>query len=143
MFSSSRWIAGVVGLTVALSSAIADKSLTAQATAQDTTRKKSTFPMNIPMGKKGQKRKAPSKSAKAKTSVAGNKTSKPATKSVSHGGGTQKRVPARTTRPMAMPMVAAPHQPAAKPGQMQMHDTSAARADSVRQPMSGMKMPPA
>jgi hypothetical protein len=48
MFSSSRSIATVFGLALALSFAVAEKPLEAQATPQDTTHK--GMPMNMPMG---------------------------------------------------------------------------------------------
>ncbi len=126
MFSSSHWIASVFGLALALSLAIADKSLTAQATAQDTSHKKGTMPMNMPMGNKTQKKKTTSKSAKAKTPAAGKKTAKAATKSVAPGGA-KKTARTRTTQPMAMPM-----------GGMKMPAT-AAKVDSMKMP--GMQAP--
>jgi hypothetical protein len=144
MFSFSRCIASVFGLALALSLAIADKPLTAQTTAQDTSHKKGTMPMNMPMGNKTQKKKTTSKSAKAKTPVAGKKTAKAATKSVAPGRAAKKTARTRTTQPMTMPMGAEPHHALpTKAGQMQMRDTSAMHADSARHEMGGMKMPPA
>ena len=142
MFSSSRWITSVFGLTLAASLAIAEKPLAAQTAAQDTSHKKSTMPMNMPMGNKTQK-KAASKSAKAKKPAGGKKTAKEATKSVAPGGAAKKPARTRIAQPMTMPMGAEPHHAPAKAGQMRMDDTAGAtHADSAHE-MGGMKMEPA
>ncbi len=144
MFSSPRWITSVFGVTLAVSLAIAEKPLAAQTTAQDTSHKKGTMPMNMPMGNKTQKKKAASKSAKAKKPARVKKTAKAATKSVAPGGAAKKPARNRITQPMTMPMGAEPHHPPAKAGQMQMHDTTGAtHADSAHHEMGGMKMQPA
>ena len=85
MFSSPRWITSVFGLTLAASLAIAEKPLAAQTAAQDTSHKKGTMPMNMPMGNKTQKKKAASKSAKTKKPARGKETAKPTTKSKARG----------------------------------------------------------
>ncbi|MDQ6770991.1 MAG: hypothetical protein M3Z54_13495 [Gemmatimonadota bacterium] len=119
MFSSSRWIAGGCCLALVLSFAIANEPLRAQASAQDTVHKKGAtpMPMNMPMGKKVQKKKTTPKTAATKKP--GGKKAKPVRKS------------------------AAPHTPT-KMKQMQMADsTHAMRGDSAHTKMSGMKMQPA
>ena len=142
MFSSSRWITSVFGLTLAASLAIAEKPLAAQTAAQDTSHKKSTMPMNMPMGNKTQKKKAASKSAKAKKLARGKETTKATTKSKAPGGAAKKPARTRIAQPMTMPMGAEPHHPA-KAGQMRMDDTTGAtHADSAHE-MGGMKMRPA
>src|SRR5205814_5402887 len=129
MFSSSRWITSVFGLTLAASLAIAEKQLAAQTAAQDTSHKKST----MPMGNKTQK-KAASKSAKAKKPAGGKKTAKEATKSVAPGGAAKKPARTRIAQPMTMPMGAEPHHAPAKAGQMRMDDTAGAtHADSAHE----------
>ncbi len=132
MFSSLRWIASVFGLALALSFAIADKPLTAQATAQDTSHKKGTMPMNMPMGNKTQKKKATSKSTKAKRSAAGKKTAKAAT--------------AVKAGQMQMHDTSTMHADSAhhEMGRMKM-PPAAAKVDSMKMPgmpgMPGMQMP--
>jgi hypothetical protein len=146
MFSSSRWVANAFGLALALSFAIAEKPLTAQATAQDTSHKKSTMPMNMPMGDKTQKKKATAKSAKAKKTAVGKKTAKTAKKSVTARGAAKKQVRPPATRSMAMPMAmpgdAEPRHAPGKTGQMR-DTTRAMQADSAHHEMGGMKMQPA
>lgn len=146
MFSSSRWIASGFGLALALSFAIAEEPLAAQATAQDTAHKKGTMqmPMNMPTGKKTQKKKTTPKTTKAKKPVAGKTTVKTGKKSAPVGTTAKKQVGAPKSQPMAMPMGAEPHHAPAKAGQMQMPDTTRAiRTDSAHHEMSGMKMQPA
>jgi len=78
MFSSSRWIASGFGLALALSFAIAEEPLAAQATAQDTAQTKGAtqMPMNMPMGKKTQKKKTTPKTTKSRKASASKHTAK-------------------------------------------------------------------
>jgi hypothetical protein len=123
MFSSSRLVASGFGLALALSFAIAEKPLAAQATAQDTSHKKGTMkmPMNMPMGKKPQKKKATSKTTNAKKPTAGKSTAKTVKASSPVGSAAKKQVPSRKVQPMTMQM----------------------GADSAHHEMGGMKMQPA
>jgi hypothetical protein len=139
MFLSSHWIAGGCILALALSSAIPDASLTAQAT-QDTAHKTGTMqmPMNIPMGKKPQKKTStPKSSAAIKTSGTGNTTktgkrSPPANTS-------KRRVGTVKSRPMTMSTRAESHRaPAA--GKMQMSDTTRKMQADSAHPTGGMNM---
>jgi hypothetical protein len=147
MFSSSRWIVGGCGLALALSFAIAEEPLTAQSATQDTTHKKGTMqmPMNMPMGKKPQKKKATSKTIKAKKPSAGKSTVKTTAKrSTSANKADKKQAEPRMMEPMAMPMGAAEHRAPAKAGVMQMPDSARAmHADSAHHEMAGMRMQPA
>jgi hypothetical protein len=140
MFSLSRSIASGFALALSLSFAIAEEPLAAQAAAQDTAHKKGTtqMPMNMPMGKKSQKKKAASKTPVAKKHGVAKKASKRPTPTGTAAG---KHVAPVKTQPMAMPMgVELPHAPA-KAGQMQIGDsTHAMHADSVHHEMGGMKM---
>jgi hypothetical protein len=94
MFLSPRSIAGGFGLAFALSVGIADKPLSAQAVTQDTAHKKGTIqvPMNMPMGKKTQKKPTTSKTAKPKNLPASKTTPKSAKKSTPAATTTRKRV---------------------------------------------------
>src|SRR6266550_3080191 len=142
MFSSSRSIARVFGLALALSVAITEKPLSAQAATQDTSHKKGTMqmPMNRPMGKKPQKKKTTSGTTRAKKPAAGKTTAKTGKKSTSVG--TAKKRVAPTSMPM--PMGAEPHHAPAKAERMPMADTARAmHGDSAHQEMGGMKMQPA
>jgi hypothetical protein len=121
MFSSSRSIASGFALALALSFAIAEKPLVAQATPQDTTHKEMKMPMNMPMGKKPQKKKTTTKPATTKKSAAGKSTGRTVKKSATVRTAAKKQAPSRKVQPMAMPM----------------------SADSARHEMGGMKMPPA
>src|SRR6266566_7021 len=135
MFSSSRWIASGCGLALALSFTIAEEPLAAQGTAQDTAHKKETMqmPMNMPMGKKAQKRKAGT--AKSKKTAVGKKTRKASSKPAAG------RPAAKT---MAMPKEAPPHHAPIEAGQMQMGDSSRAmHVDSAHRDMGAMRMQPA
>ena len=120
MFSSSRLIASGFGLALALSFAIAEKPLAAQATPQDTAHKGTKMPVNMPMGKKPQKKKTTAKPATTKKSAAGKSKAKTVKKSAPVGAA-RKQVPSRKEQPMAMPM----------------------GADSAHREMGGMKMQPA
>lgn len=127
MSSSPRLIASGFGLALTLSFAIAEQPLAAQGTAQDTTHKGMQMPMNMPMGKKTQKKKPAAKTTKAKKPSTGKSTAKTSTK-VSAAG--KKQVPAQKARPMAMPM-----------GEMKMQPAHT-KADSMKMPgMPGMEMP--
>jgi len=120
MFSSSRLIASGFGLALALSFAIAEKPLAAQATPQDTAHKGTKMPVNMPMGKKPQKKKTTAKPATTKKSAAGKSKAKTVKESAPVGAA-RKQVPSRKEQPMAMPM----------------------GADSAHREMGGMKMQPA
>jgi len=135
MFSSSRMIATAFGLALALSFAIAEEPLAAQATPQDTAHKGMQMPKNMPMGKKTQKKKPAPKTTKAKKPAAGKGTAKTGKKSAPVSAAAKKQVTPRRSQPMAMPMGAEPHHAPAKAGQMQMPDTT-------KMPeMPGMEMP--
>jgi hypothetical protein len=128
MFSSSRWIASGCSMALVLSFAIAEKPLAAQLATQDTAHKKGTvpMPMNMPMGKKPQKKKTTPKTTKAKKI------------------GVAKPVGPVKSQSKTMPMGAESHHAPSKAGQMQMRDsTQAMQADSAHHEMSGMKMQPA
>lgn len=130
MFSVSRFVAGSWSLAFVLSFAIAEKPLTAQG-GQDTAHKGMQMPMNMPMAKKPQKKKATSKPAKVKKSATGKKPAATAKKSTRTGTTAQKKAGAAKTQPMVMPM-----------GQMQMADTPhQMHADSAHGQMGAMKMP--
>lgn len=142
---SSRWIADGCTLALALSFGSADKPLVAQA-AQDTAHKKGTMqmPMNMPMGKKAQKKKATPKASATKKPAVG-KSGKTAKRSARTGAAAKKRVAPSNAQPMAMPMPmgAAAHHPA-KAGQKQIADsTHAMHGDTAHMDMIGMKMQPA
>jgi len=123
MFSSSRWIASGFGLALALSTAILGEPLAAQGTPQDTTRKGMKMPMDMPMGKKPQKKKAAPKTTTAKKPTTGKSTAKTSRKSA----------PARTTGKKP-----------AKAVHKQIADSAhAVYSDSAHQEMGDMKMPPA
>jgi hypothetical protein len=113
MFLLPRSIWGGFSVAFAVTFAIAEKPIAAQAPAQDTAHKKMQMPMNAPMGKKPKKKAATSKtSATKKTGV------RKSTKTVKKSG----------TDTM---------------GQMQMADTAhRVHPDSTRTDMSGMKMEP-
>ena len=144
MLSSSRLITGGFGLALALSFAVAEKPLAAQATPQDTAHKGMKMPMNTPMGKKPQKKNTTAKPATKKKSAAGKSTAKTVKKSAPVGAAAKKQGPSRKAQPMVMPMGAEPHHVPAKAGEMKMPDTTRAmRADSAHQEMGGMKMQPA
>src|SRR6266513_1502581 len=100
MFSSSRLIASGFGLALALSFAIAEKPLAAQATPQDTAHKGMKMPMNMPMGKKPQKKKTTAKRATTKKSATGRRTAKTIKKSTSVGTAAKNQVPSRKAKPM-------------------------------------------
>ena len=139
MFSLSRVIAGGCTLAFTLTLAIAEKPLAAQATAQDTAHRKGTMPMNMPMGKRTQKKKSASKTGKIKrpgtvkkAAVAGKKST-PSTR-------TKRKMESR----MAMPGKAMEHHVPQQEGQMQMPDTAHhMRPDSARGGMGAMQMHPA
>ena len=146
MFSSSRWIASGFGLALALSFAIAEEPLAAQATAQDTAQTKGAtqMPMNIPMGKKTQKKKTTPKTTKSRKASASKHTAKTGKRSAPVAITGKKQVRAPKSQPLAMPMGAESHHAPAKAGQMQMSDTTGAiRTDSAHHEMGGMKMQPA
>jgi len=142
MFSSSHLIASGFGLALALSFTVAEKPLMAQATPQDTAHRGMKLPMNMPMGKKPQKKKATPKPAATKKSAGGKSTAKIVRKPAPLRTAAKKQVPRRTTQPMAMPMSAEPHHVPAKAGQMRMPDTThAMHGDSARRQLPGMNMP--
>jgi hypothetical protein len=128
MFLSLRVIASGFGLAFALSFAIAEKPLAAQATPQDTSHKGMQMPMNMPMGKKTQKKKKPTpQTTQAKRPATGKTTTKAGKKSAPAATATKKRA---APKPMAVPMPIA--------------DTShAMHGDSAHQNMPGKKMEPA
>jgi hypothetical protein len=130
MFSSSRLIASGFGLALALSFAISEEPLKAQATPQDTAHKKGAqMPMNMPMGKKTQKKKATPKTTKAKKPGIRKTTATTGKKSAPVSTAAKKQVSPQKSQPMAMPMGAEPpHAPA--------------KSDSTKMPdMRGMEMP--
>ena len=140
MFSSSRLIASGFGVALALSFAIPEEPMAAQATAQDTAHKKGTIqmPMNMPMGKKPQKKKPAPKTAKANKSGAGKQTAKAGKKPAPVGTTKKKQVGVPKSQPMAMPMGAdSAHQDM---GGMKMQPAPA-RIDSMKMRMPGMDMP--
>ena len=140
MSLSSRSIASGFGLALALSVAIGEKPLSAQAATQDTAHKKGTMqmPMNMPMGKKTQKKKTTPKTTKTKKPAAARTTAKTGKKSTPVGTG-KKRV-----APKSMPMGAEPHHAPAKADRTPIADTArATHGDSAHQEMGGMKMEPA
>src|ERR1700704_2180429 len=139
MVSSSRLIASGFGLALALSFAIPEKPLAAQATPQDTAHKGMKMPANMPMGKKPQKKKTAAKPATTKKSAAGKSTAKTVRKSAPASTTVKKPAPRRTTQPMAMPMGAdtAHHEM----GGMNMQP-AASKRDSTKMPdMPGMEIP--
>jgi hypothetical protein len=138
MFSLSRSIACCFGLALTLSGRIAEP-LSAQAPAQDTAHKKGTMqmPMNMPMGKKPQKKKTPRTAAGMKP-PARRATTKTGEKSAPVGTAAKKSVAHKS---MLMPMGAEAHHAPEKAREMPMADTTRAmHGDSARQEMSGMKM---
>src|SRR2546423_2693759 len=143
MFSSSHLIVSGFGLALALSFTVAEKPLMAQTTPQDTTHRGMKLPMNMPMGKNPQKKKATPKPAATKKSAGDKSTAKIVRKPAPLRTAAKKQVPQRTTQPMAMPMGAEPHHVPAKAGQMRMPDTThAMHGDSAhRRQLPGMNMP--
>src|SRR5437868_8489835 len=125
MVSLSRLTVGGCTLAFALSLTIAEKPLAAQGAAQDTTHKKGTMPMNMPMGKQTQKKKTTSKTGKLK---------KP---------GTAKRVAVTAKKSVQMPDTAHhihPDSARGGMGAMQMQPAPA-KTDSMKIPgMRGMDM---
>ncbi|MBC7790744.1 MAG: hypothetical protein H7Z74_12420 [Anaerolineae bacterium] len=143
MFSSSRWIAGSFAFALALSIAIIGEPLAAQSTPQDTTHKGMKMPMDMPMGKKPQKKKAAPKTAAAKKPAAGKSSAKTTKKSVPATAG-KKRAPAQQPHLIEVPMGAQPHHAPAKVRQTQAVDsTQAMHGDSAHGKMGDMKMHPA
>jgi hypothetical protein len=142
MFSSSRLIASGFGLALALSFAIPGKSLTAQATPQDTAHKGMQMPKDMRMGKKTQEKKPTPKTTKAKKPAASKATTKAGKKSAPVSTSAKKRAVPPTPQPMA-DSTHAIH------GDTVHHDTSGmkmhpapAKFDSMKMPgMSGMEMP--
>src|ERR1700674_371216 len=144
MSLSSRSIASGFGLALVLSFAIAREPLAAQATTQDTAHKGMKMPMNLPMDKKPQRKKATPKTTTAKKPGARKGSAKTIKKSAPVGAAARKKAPSRKAQSMAIPMGAEPHHAPAKAGQMQMQDTAhAMHGDSAHREMSGMKMQPA
>ena len=132
MFSSSRWIAGGCSLALALSFAIAGEPLAAQSATQDTAHKTNTMqmPTNMPMVKKTQKKKATSKTTRAKKPGAGKSTAKIAKKSVPPSSAAERQ--AGPTR-----VDSARHEM----GGMNMQPAPA-KTDATKAPgMAGMQMP--
>src|SRR6267142_2343132 len=124
MFSSSRAIASGFGLALALSFAVAGNPLAAQATPQDTTHKGMKMPMNMPMGKKPQKKKTTAKPATTKKAEPHHAPAKagqmqmPDTTHAMHGDSAHRAMPG-----MKMP-------------------TTPSKTDSMKMPgMPGMEMP--
>jgi len=132
MFSLSRWIAGGCSLALALSFAIAGEPLAAQSATQDTAHKTNTMqmPTNMPMVKKTQKKKATSKTTRAKKPGAGKSTAKIAKKSVPPSSAAERQ--AGPTR-----VDSARHEM----GGMNMQPAPA-KTDATKAPgMAGMQMP--
>ncbi|HEY3134091.1 MAG TPA: hypothetical protein VGJ47_05620 [Gemmatimonadaceae bacterium] len=108
------------------------------------------MPMNMPMGKKSQKKKPASTAARSKT-TAGKKTAVTSKKSATRPAG-KKKVVAPKAQPMAMPM-GQEHHPRAKAAPMQMldsthkmpADSTKIHADSAhgKEDMGAMKIHPA
>src|ERR1700674_1567848 len=144
MFLSSRVLASGFGLALAISFAIGEEPLGAQATSQDTAHKGMQMPKNMQMGKKTQEKKPAPKTTTAKKPATGKTATKTGKKSVPVGAATRKRVAPRKSQPVAMPMGAQPHHAPAKAGQMQMAEsTHVIHADTAHHDTSGMKMDPA
>src|SRR6266550_1843848 len=134
MFSLLRWTASAFGLAVALSFAMANEPLAAQAPAQDTAHKQ--MPMNMPMGKKAQKKTASGKPTQTKKAALAKKAGKIAKRSAVAQTGAKRK------KPMGMPMGAQPHHAPTPTGQMQMADTGhAMHADSAHHDVGAMKTP--
>ncbi|MDQ6870948.1 MAG: hypothetical protein M3037_02925 [Gemmatimonadota bacterium] len=102
------------------------------------------MPMNMPMGKKSQKKKVtPKKATNAGKASATKRTTKTGKSTARTSTAARKHVGPVKAQPMTMPMGAEPHHAAAKAGQMQMSDsTHAIHPDSAHPQMSGMKMQP-
>ena len=140
MFSSLRFIAGGFWLAFALSFAVARQPLVAQAPAQDTAHKQ--MPMNMPMGKKAQKKTARWEPTQTKKTAVAKKAEKTAKRSAVAQTGAKTKKPTAKPRKMGMPMGALPHHAPTPTGQMQMADTGhAMHADSAHHEMGTMKMP--
>src|SRR2546423_9147012 len=139
MLSLSRLISGGCTLALALALSGGEKPLAAQATAQHTTHKKRTMPMNMPMGKQTQEKKTKSKTSKVKKS--GTVKKAPAGRKTSVlGASAKQKMDAR------MPMAGnAEHGARAEAGQMHMPDTAHTHTDTAQGRTGTMQMraPPA
>src|SRR2546423_12498503 len=139
MFSMPRLIAGGCTLAFAVILAVAEKPLTAQATAQDTAHKKGTMPMNMPMGRQTQKKKTTSKTGKVNRAGTPKKATVTRTESTANTAAKKKMTPG-----MVMPGDAKEHHVFGKAGQTQVPDTAHhIHPDSARAGMGAMQMHPA
>ena len=130
MFSSSRSIASAFALAFVLSFASAWRPLAAQSATQDTAHKKAIMqmPMNVPTGKKPQKKKPTPKTTRAKKSAVARKTGKKSVKASQMQMGDSAH---------AMRVDSAHHEM----GGMKMKEAPVG-TDSMKMPgMAGMQMP--
>jgi hypothetical protein len=129
MFPLSRQIARACRLALACSFLIIERPVAAQGTPQDTTHKgKMQMPMNMPMGKKPQKKKTGPTAAKSRKTPASSSKGKKSKKTTTRSPKAKTSPPKPETMSMPMPMP----------------DTGQAiHVDSARGHMDSMKMAPA